>query len=268
MAQTYSRHGLGWIPDLPDHRDHRYSAPLQILAALPTKVDLRPQCPPVYDQLHIGSCTANAIAGAIEFDRLKQKLQDFTPSRLFIYYNERAMEHTVNSDSGAYIRDGVKSVARLGDCPEDQWPYDGNPYPTQPGFPANERLTQRPPQSCYANALKYKAVSYQRVARTLSQMKGCLASGYPFVFGFTVYESFMSDEVARTGDAPMPASTEQVEGGHAVLAVGYDDATQRFIFRNSWNTTWGAKGYGTIPYAYLLDENLSDDFWTITVVRG
>jgi C1A family cysteine protease len=268
-SQQHVRRGFGWIPDLPDHRDHLFGAPPAMLASLPTSVDLRPLCPPVYDQLHIGSCTANAIAGALQFDRRKQKLSDFVPSRLFIYYNERAMEGTVNSDSGAYIRDGIKSVARQGDCPEEKWPYDGNPYPDVPGdaFPPNQRLTKKPPQSCYSEAIKYKAVSYQRVSRSLSQMKGCLASGYPFVYGFTVYDSFMSAEVQKTGHAPMPGPNEAVLGGHAVLAVGYDDAQQAFIFRNSWGEGWGMKGYGTMPYAYLLDGNLSDDFWVVTLVQ-
>jgi C1A family cysteine protease len=114
----------GWLPDLPDHRDQLYGAPVELAAAPPAKVDLRPQCPLVYDQGQLGSCTANAIAAAIQFDRMKQKLaQVFPPSRLFIYYNERAIEHTIDSDSGAQIRDGIKSVGKQGDCPESEWPY-------------------------------------------------------------------------------------------------------------------------------------------------
>src|SRR5258708_29232337 len=114
---------FGWIPDRPDHRDFGYAAPGSVLRKLPLKVDLRPQCPRVYDQKQLGSCTANAIAGAIEFDRMKQGEAAFVPSRLFIYYNERAIEGTILSDSGAAIRDGVKSVANQRDCPETEWPY-------------------------------------------------------------------------------------------------------------------------------------------------
>ena len=123
----------GWIPDLPDHRDRKFalSAPVPI----PPAVDLRPGCPPVYDQGQLGSCTGNAIAAALEFERIKQGLPDFMPSRLFIYYNERAMEGTVASDSGAQIRDGIKSVNTQGDCPETLWPYD----------PASSRLSRRSP---------------------------------------------------------------------------------------------------------------------------
>ena len=117
----------GWMPDLPDQRDYLYAAPLQKLGLLPPRVDMRGQCPPVYSQGAIGSCTANAIAGAIEFDLLKQELAGFVPSRLFIYYNERVMEHSVASDNGAQLRDGVKSVNQLGVCPESQWPYVATP---------------------------------------------------------------------------------------------------------------------------------------------
>lgn len=251
----------GWLPDLPDQRDHLYAAPPAVISALPSSVDLTSKCPPVYDQGQIGSCTANSIAGALEFDRLKQGLQDFVPSRLFIYYNERAMEGTVNSDSGAMIRDGIKSVGTLGDCPENLWPYDGSP------FPPNPKLTQKPTQACYAQALKYKAIQYQRLSQILNQLKGCLASGYPFVFGFTVYESFESNTVAQTGHAPLPSPREAVIGGHAVMAVGYDDSHQWFIIRNSWGTGWGLKGYFTLPYSYLTDRHLSSDFWTIRLVQ-
>jgi len=245
----------GWQPDLPDHRDHLYAAPMEVIGAIPAKVDLRAQCPPVYDQGQLGSCTANAIAGALEFDRLKQKISDFAPSRLFIYYNERAMEHTVGSDSGAQIRDGIKSVGKLGDCPETEWPYVISKFKT------------KPPAKCYSDALKYKAVLYSRLTPILGQLKGCLASGYPFVFGFTVYESFESAQVAKTGHALLPKSNEQTVGGHAVVGVGYDDAKQWFIVRNSWGNSWGMKGYFTLPYSYLTDNNLADDFWTIRIVQ-
>src|SRR6266700_4638277 len=123
----------GWIPDLPDQRDYQYAAPIAAIGTLPTNIDLTSACPPVYDQEQLGSCTANAIAGAIQFDQMKQKLaQIFTPSRLFIYYNERVIEHTVDSYSGAQIRDGIKSVGTLGDCPETEWPYVIAKFKTKP----------------------------------------------------------------------------------------------------------------------------------------
>jgi C1A family cysteine protease len=209
----------------------------------------------VYDQGQLGSCTANAIAGALEFDQIKEADKTiFTPSRLFIYYNERTMEHTVNTDSGAQIRDGIKSVGSIGAPPETDWPYDIT------------KFADRPPAKAFTDAPLGKALQYQRVPQVLNQMKGCLASGYPFVFGFTVYESFESQQVATNGIVPMPAAGEKVLGGHAVVAVGYEDNSQRFIVRNSWGPGWGMKGYFTMPYAYLTDSNLSDDFWTVRLV--
>lgn len=243
----------GWRPDLPDHRDHLYSAPLAGVV-LPAKVDLRSGCPPVYDQGQLGSCTANAIAGALEYDQIKQGLPEATPSRLFIYYNERVMEHSVSEDAGAEIRDGVKSVNKQGACAESLWPYDISQF------------TKKPSVTCYSAAKAHRTVSYQRVMQNLTQMRACLASGSPVIFGFTVYESFESQQVANTGIVPMPGHNESVLGGHAVLCVGYDDSTQRFIVRNSWGA-WGDKGYCYMPYAYLLSHSLASDFWTIKTVQ-
>ena len=244
----------GWIPDLPDQRDHLYAAPPAFLSALPPSTDLRASCPAVYDQGQLGSCTANAIGGAIEFDRLPQKLPDFVPSRLFIYYNERVIEGTVNSDSGAQIRDGIKTVASQGVCPEPEWPYD------------IAKFAQKPSAKAYTDAATDRAVSYQSLVQDLNQMKGCLASGYPFVFGFTVYESFETAAVAQSGHARMPGPGERVIGGHAVMAVVYEDANQWFLVRNSWGARWGLAGYFTLPYSYLIQPGLATDLWTIRIV--
>ncbi|WP_415855936.1 C1 family peptidase [Sinomonas sp. G460-2] len=250
-----TNHSYGWVPDVPDQRDHLFAAPPAVLGALPPSADLTAQCPPVYDQGQLGSCTANAIAAALEFDADKQGITGYaTPSRLFIYYNERVMEGTVASDSGAQIRDGIKSVGAQGACPETEWPY------------VIAQFAVQPTQQCYIDAKQHRAVAYQRVSRTLQQMQGCLAAGYPFVFGFTVYESFESQQVAQSGIAPMPAPNEQVLGGHAVVAVGYDNTSQRFRVRNSWGTGWGQAGYFTLPYQYLLSTGLSSDFWTVRTV--
>lgn len=261
MTRKIKRYG--WIPDLPDHRDFMYAAPLAVLRALPPKKDLTGQCPPVYDQGELGSCTANAIGAAHQFEQMKQNRKTaFVPSRLFIYYNERVILGTVNEDSGAMIRDGIKSVVKQGVCPEDlpgaqphEWPY------------LIRKFTTKPPKACYTKAMEHQVVSYQRVTQTLNQMKGCLASGYPFVFGFTVYESFESDAVTKTGKVPLPHTGEAALGGHAVTAVGYNDADQRFIVRNSWGSKWGKKGYCFMPYAYLTDPDLAADIWTIRMVE-
>jgi C1A family cysteine protease len=259
--------GYGWKRDLPDQRDHSFAVPPRVMTSIPASVDLRSQCPDVYDQGRIGSCTANAIAAALEFDMMKQGLEVFTPSRLFIYYNERAIEGTTGSDAGAQIRDGIKSVASQGDCPESQWTYDDTPALDDGVFPPGAKPAQAPPQACFDDAIKHEALEYQSVDQNLADMKGCLSSGYPFVVGFTVYESFESDEVAQSGDVPMPGASERVVGGHAVLVVGYDDEDRLFICRNSWGSAWGDAGYFYMPYAYLLDDNLSEDFWTIRLVE-
>ena len=247
---------FGWIPDLPDPRDLLYAAPPTVLAALPQNVDLRSQFPGVYDQGQLGSCTANAIAGAFQFDQRKLNLKEFVPSRLFIYYNERKIEGTADQDSGARIRDGIKTTVKTGVCPESDWPY------------IIQQFVGPPPPQTLVDAPKNRAISYHRVTQSLNQMKGCLAEGYPFVFGFAVYDSFESQDVARTGIVPMPGPNEGQAGGHAVAAVGYDYAQQRFIVRNSWGPGWGMAGYCTMPYTYLTDHSYSSDFWTIRGVTG
>lgn len=247
----------GWLPDLPDHRDFQYAVVRHEALAQPTPplVDLRAQCPPVYDQGNLGSCTANAIAGAFQFELMKQKLPVFNPSRLFIYYNERVLEGHVKEDSGAQLRDGVKSVATSGVCDETLWPY------------AVSKFAKKPTKSLYTKALKNKALQYTRLNNTaINELKTCLAGGNPFVFGFTAYQSFEGDAVAKSGVLPMPSKTESVIGGHAVMAVGYDDQKKAFIVRNSWGGSWGLKGYFYMPYDYITSTDLADDFWTISQV--
>ena len=256
---------FGWVKDTPDPRDLLFTAsPVLAAKPLPKSADLRPGCPPVYDQGQVGSCTGNSIAGAFEFQQKKQLLQDFMPSRLFIYYNERVIEHTTGKDAGAQIRDGIKTVAKQGVPPEPDWPYSEN----------MSVVTEKPDANAYTDALQHQVISYHRIsARTasaaLNLMKSCLADGYPFVFGFTVYSAFEGPEVAKTGILKMPnLKTEQVEGGHAVLCVGYDDKMKSVLVRNSWGTSWGLKGYFWMPYAYITDPKLASDMWTIRGVTG
>jgi C1A family cysteine protease len=239
----------GWRPSLPDQRDRPYTAEWM---ALPPSVDLRPLCPPVQDQGQEGSCTAFSTTGADWFLRMKEKLPDFRPSEAFTYYGARIYEGTFPDDSGAQVREALRDLVWHGACPEALMPYSDQDCATVPS--ANAK----------AAAAQHKVTQYLRLDGTnLGQLKACLASGYPFVSGFTVYESFESPAVERTGVVPMPAMSEQVLGGHAVCTVGYDDASHRFIVRNSWGTGWGMKGYFTIPYAYWTRRDLSDDFWTL-----
>jgi len=208
----------------------------------------------VYDQGNLGSCTAQAIAGAIEFDMLRQGLAAFTPSRLFIYYNERVIEHCVDFDQGAMPRDGIKVVAGLGAPPESDWPYEV------------DRFAEEPPARAFRDARRHRVSRYERLSRDLAHMRGCLASGFPFVFGFAVYEGFEGPVVRRTGRLDLPGNKERLIGGHAVLAVGYRDRERRFLVRNSWGPGFGMDGYFSIPYDYLLERRLSGDFWTIRLV--
>ena len=249
---TRSNQWYGWLPDLPDHRDLKYAKIAPRLKTLPPLVNLQPLCPPVEDQGSLGSCTANALVGALEYLTKKDGAPCVDLSRLFVYYNERVIGGTVMEDSGAFLRDGIKTLAKQGVCTEATWPYATDA----------KTFTKKPSKSCYTAAKKHQILSYHRID-TGAEMRTCLADGYPFVFGFTVYESFESSQVAKTGTLKLPKKTESVVGGHAVLAVGYDDSKKQFLVRNSWGESWGKKGYFTIPYSYLEDRNLSDDFWTI-----
>ena len=201
------------------------------------------------------NCTANSLSGAFDFERIKQKLAPIGPSRLFIYYNERLMEGSVNSDSGAQIRDGIKVLASQGVCPETEWPYNTGQFKVKPN------------DKCYQDAKSNTIKQYLRLDNTnLTLLKTCLSQGYTFVFGFTVYESFEGEEVAQTGIVPMPSPNEQCMGGHAVYCMGYDDSKKAFKVRNSWGTGWGDGGNFWLPYEYMTNPNLASDFWTIRLV--
>ena len=237
----------GWLPDIPDKRDLLYSA-IKPRVKLPVKVDLRKSCSQIEQQESLGSCTANALAGNIEY---LDNLPDSTytdVSRLFIYYNERELEGTEDYDAGASLRDGIKTLKKTGYCWERTWPYK------------IDLFDQKPPLRCYNEAKNHRIQSYYRI-HNLQEMLICLSQGYPFVFGFTVYESFETPVVARTGVANMPKKRERVLGGHAVMAVGYNQKDKRFLVRNSWGEKWGKGGYFTLPFEYL--ETLAADFWTI-----
>lgn len=243
------------LRDIWDIRDLFYHIPNEILfKELPASVDLRAQCPPVRDQGQIGACTAFAATGMLSYDRIKQGLDLFAYSELFLYWNTRAKEHTQNSDAGASIRDTIKCALKLGVCHEDLWPYN------------EDQVLVAPAPGCYQDAMLHRAVAYKRVPQNLLHMKAVLAGGDVFEAGITVYESFESDAVAKTGIIPMPTEGEQPLGGHAILLTGFDSDKHVFNFQNSWGSGWGDGGFGTIPDQYLLDSTLSGDFWVIQQV--
>lgn len=245
------KRNFGWLPDLPDSRDFCYGALRMPARILPESVDLRSKFSPVEDQGSIGSCTANALAGALELLDKADGGTFVNASRLQIYFDERIRMGIQYKyvDSGAFLRDGVK-VCASGYASENIWPYVPSKFAVTPS-PATRK-----------DALKRKITAYYRISN-LNELKDALAKGIPVVFGFSVYSSMMTDAVSKTGIVPTPSGKDTMQGGHAVCAAGYDDRKGVIIFRNSWGTSWGNKGYGFLPYLYVETRNLSDDFWAI-----
>jgi len=248
----------GWIPDKPDFRDRKYAkiAPKYKASALPSHFSLRKAMPPIINQDELGSCTACAVSTILMYNRMKvNEKPKFRPSRLFIYYNERALEGTINYDAGAEIRSGIKTVAKTGFCSEDLWPYDLS------------KFKRKPPAQAYKNAVMYKSLEYYRINNgKINNLKTCLVSGYPFVFGFTTYSS--GEAADRNGGyIPTPKTTDFSDGGHAVVCTGYDDEKGVFEIHNSWGTSVGDRGYYYLPYDYVTTTDLSDDCWTIRSIH-
>jgi len=246
----------GWRPDKPCVHDTYRTAPRFLRAfTLPSNVDLEPHFPGVYDQGQTGSCTGNSSGSVVEFLRLKQRLWDFTPSRLFIYYNGRALEGTTDQDAGAEIRDVISGLLKFGAPSEKVWAFDPS------------LLTVKPYTSAYEKAKLDLISGADRVLQTEQAIRSTLAGGEPIVFGITVYESFESEAVASSGIVPMPGTREQSVGGHAIVIVGYDHAKRMFKIRNSWGKGWGQRGYCWLPYDYVLSPDLADDFWVLNGIR-
>lgn len=246
---------LSWRPDLPDHRDLIFSAPSPKVAAL---VDIESGLPGVMNQLQTSSCTWNAITCNLGYLQLKQlkiegkQAQEYDvtqyvpPSRLFGYYNARALIGSEKYDGGAYIRDGIKTANKTGVCRESLWPF------------LSAQVLTKPSAAAYAEASQYKISQYLRIT-TLNDMLACLSAGFPFVFGFSVYSSFYN--IGKDGLLPMPKAGETLYGGHAVTACGYDSIKKIFKIRNSWGATWAAKGNFYMPFDFIT--KYGSDFWTI-----
>jgi len=237
----------GWRPDLPDHRDKKFLSvyPKDTNNELPETLDLRDKMPAVYDQGRLGSCTANAAAAIFQYDQVKQGLNFFVPSRLFIYYCERDLEGTVDFDSGATMRDSMVVLNQFGVPNENDWPYDISQFAV------------KPPEGIYLESLINHAVSYYSIDTTIDDFKHALNSGFPVIFGFSVPSSFENFETAQTGIMKMPEANEVIVGGHAVVACGYDDHASHYgnsgylLVRNSWGTDWGQGGYFWMPYDFV-----------------
>ncbi|MBZ5559848.1 MAG: C1 family peptidase [Acidobacteriia bacterium] len=242
----------GTSRDRPSPLDWKYRPRTSVARRLPDVVDLRRHCPPVYDQLHLNSCSANALACALRFDELEEGRRSLPePSRLFIYFNERLVAGVVDQDASVSLRDGYRTIAKFGSCPEPMWPYQVR------------RFRRQPTPRCYRAGRRHEAVEYYRIRRALSHLRTCLAEEYPFVFGLAVHKSMLSRQVKRTGLIPVPRRGDHMVGGHAVLAVGYDHPRRVFIIRNSWGHDWGHDGYACLPYEFMRSSALSWDFWTM-----
>lgn len=292
MSETFVIHAMGWLPDYPDIRDvtfqsERVPSKLQALgqpsvkqmlakvgattsapAALPASVDLRPWCSPMEDQQTIGSCTAHAGVGLVEYFERRAFGKHLDASRLFLYKVTRNLLKWTG-DTGAFLRSTMYALTLFGVPPEEYYPYNIADFDKEPSA------------FCYAFAQSYQAISYYRLdppgttpSNLLTQIKTYLANGLPSMFGFTVYSS-ISQANTNGGKIPYPTRGERVEGGHAIDAVGYDDnlkikntnpggieTTGALLIRNSWGTGWGSAGYGWLPYKYVLD-GLATDWWSL-----
>jgi C1A family cysteine protease len=241
-----SKHGLGYLPDTFDRRDYRFSSALPP-QAIPAASSLPRGAQPVLDQGQLGSCVWNAMAGAVLFHQ-----PDFMLSRLYGYYRTRVIEHSTKEDAGCQIRDAVKVLVKDGAPPESDWPYDIS------------KFARRPPAKAYRDAKKEVVLKYERIA-TPHDARACIASGNPYLVGFLLYESFESEEVARTGHVPLPSPGERIIGGHCVLGWGYDPQNDTFL--NSWAEDWGDKGFFHMPRGYLDDPKLASDMWAIQICQ-
>lgn len=277
------KRGLGWLPDMPDIRDMTLGhLPKHVAAkkdsskafervlgtigkakhALPKKMDNRQFCSPIEDQGQLGSCTANACIGMVEYMERRAGGQHIDGSRLFLYKATRKLLGWTG-DTGAFLRTTMKALVHFGIPPEDVWPYEVSTF------------DQEPDPFMYAYAANTKAISYLRLdppdrtpEKALQDIRSAVSRGFAAMFGFSVYSS-----LTTSADIPFPTATDKLNGGHAVLIVGYDDehpcinglddSTKRgaLLIRNSWGTGWGDEGYGWLPYDYVR-AGLANDFWT------
>ena len=281
MSESKTVYGMGWLPDYPDFRDFTADranikaqlAPTGVTGeqpSVPERVDLREWCSPIENQLTLGSCTAHAAAGLVEYYEKRAFAKYIDASRLFLYKVTRNLLQWTG-DTGAFLRHTMGAMVLFGVPPEEYWPYKIEAFDTEP------------PAFCYAFAENFKAIQYVRLdppdvvkKQLLEKIKTFLAAGLPAMFGFTVYRSYVQATLSDCpGCIPLPCNTEKIVGGHAVMAAGYDDkkviknadcgleTTGALLIRNSWGTGWGEAGYGWLPYQYVT-MGLAVDWWTLT----
>lgn len=247
----------------PDIRDFKL-AKVSLNKTLPKIIDISPQMPPVLDQGSLGSCVSCAVSNCLRFCLRKENLKEIQPSRLFVYYNGRQisyleenpkatpeeLEMVAEQDEGLSLRVGAKSISKFRACSESMWPY------------VIRKFSIKPDPKAYKEAETFSKLTYWSVNQTENDIKNCLYQGFPIALGILVYSSFLTRNASRTGIIPMPSAKDTVEGGHAIILVGYNDIQRRFKCMNSWGKSWGDKGYFYIPYDYILSSNLAADFWT------
>jgi len=277
---------MGWLPDFPDNRDFtpeddeagvRLNSPSGKSPEdvsqdeLPPQIDLRQWDSPIEDQGEIGSCTAQAAVGLLEFCEQQARGTFINASRLFVYKVTRNLLGWTG-DTGAFCRSALQALVVFGAPPEDYWPYN------------TDKFDQEPTPFLYNYAQAFQGLKYQRLdppntgpEQQLRRIKAHLASKTPAMFGFPVYESLYraNQGAASEGHIPFPANNEKQKGGHAVVAIGFDDQREvrnpingksekgALMIRNSWGTSWGNRGYGWMPYRYVL-EGLARDWWVLT----
>lgn len=249
---------LGWKRQKPDARDFRVASPVDVVEGY---YDLSPWFPPCIDQGDNNSCTGASSGGAYHYLARSQGMLNFTPSRMFIYYNARKYEGDIDQDDGAEIRDAIKTITKLGVPDESVWPSD------------NKNLHNEPPPEVYAEAKKTALLQYAAIPDDVNttdkqrRILSCLSHRIPVIFGFMVFKGAMSARAEKTGVIPDPKPNEDAEGGHAVVIVGYDPVKRLYKIRNSWGASWGKNGYGYLSESYVHDPNLSGDFWATFLIQ-